>query len=207
MTSTTPFSSAVSAPPRLPSARHLHVALLESGLLHHQHAHHLAERFRIADAELLALQVGRGLERRIGHHDHDEVGERPRREADDLDVLALVGGGDHRSGGDVAVAERRRHRVAHRAAAAGAGDDAGDVDAVLLEQALLERDRVGRAGWIVLVLGDEEICSVGRPSRGKTKRRDGDDVLETHYHVLPEMTCSTPALRRRSRPSAAIGPA
>src|SRR6516162_6885346 len=43
--------------------RHLHVALLESRLLHHQHSHHLAKRFRIADAELLAFEIGRSLER------------------------------------------------------------------------------------------------------------------------------------------------
>jgi len=82
---------------------------------------------------------------RIGHDDEHQVGERSRGDADDLDVLALLGGGDDRGGGHVTVAEIARHGVAHRAAAAGAGDDPGDVEPVILEKALLECDAVGRA--------------------------------------------------------------
>ncbi len=52
------------------------------------------------------------------------------RDADDLDVLALVDRCDHAARRDVAVAEMLvAMRVAHRTAAAGAGDDAGDIEA------------------------------------------------------------------------------
>src|SRR5262249_52558901 len=174
---------------------HLHVALLEPGLLHHQHSHHLAERFRVADAELLALKVGGGLDRGIGHDDQHQVGERARREADDLDVLPLFGGGDDRGRGDVAVAEIAGHGVAHRAAAARAGDDAGDVEPGIFEKTLLERDAVGRAGRVVLVLGHEEIRRVHRRSRCKSERRD-DDAVNTHT-VLRQITSAVSPCRDR----------
>src|SRR5262245_43081424 len=81
------------------------------------------------------------------------------------------------------AAEIARHGIAHRAAAACAGDNAGDVEAVLLEEALLECDAVWRAGGVVLVLGNEEIGGVDRARRRETHRRDQDDAPKIHYHV------------------------
>src|SRR4029077_2053768 len=75
------------------------------GFLHHQHAHQFAERFRIADAEFLVLEVLHRLDRRIRHDDQHEVGERCRGVIDDLEILALVDGGDHARGRDLAIAE------------------------------------------------------------------------------------------------------
>ena len=52
-----------------------------------------------------------------------------------------------------------------------------------LEEALLEGDRVRRAGWIVLVLGDEQIFgAAGR--RSKTKARMSR-LLLSFIIVLP----------------------
>jgi hypothetical protein len=162
VTSIAPFSTAPECAAEAAERHHLDIALLQSGLLHHQHAHHFAERFRVADPELFALQIRRGFERRIGHDDHHQIGERPGGEADDLDVLALGGSRDDRGSRDIAVAKIARYRGADRVAAAGAGDDPGDVDAVLLEEAFRQRDAIRRAGRIVLVLRDKEIFRAGR---------------------------------------------
>jgi len=95
----------------------------------------------------------------------------------------LLGRGDDRGSRDVAVAEIACHGIAHRTAAACAGDNAGDVDTVLLEEALLERDAIWRAGGVVLVLGNEEIGGIDRSDRRKTNRHDQDDAPGIHYHV------------------------
>ena len=69
----------------------------------------------------------------------------------------------------LAVAERARDHGAHRGAAAFAGNDAGDVDAGLLEEALVDRHAVRRARRIGLVLGDEDVFGQRRQRRGKHK--------------------------------------
>src|SRR5262249_19648150 len=107
-------------------------------------------------------------------------------------------------GRDVAKAEIAGHGVAHRAAAAGTGDDVGDVDAVILEETLLQRDAVWRPGRVVLVLGNQEIGRIGRPNRCKTERGDEHDAPETHA-VLLKMTFGAPRSVRGSR--SATGPA
>src|SRR6516162_2852866 len=169
-------------PAQTAERRHLHVAFFEARLLHHQHSHHLAKRFRVADAELLALEVGRSADRRIGHDDQHEVRQRARGDTDDLDVLPLLRRRDDRCSRDVPIAKIARHSIAHRAAAARAGDNAGDVEAVTAEEPLFERDAVWRAGGVVLVLGNEEIGCIDRRGRREADRDDQDDALRIHYH-------------------------
>jgi hypothetical protein len=125
-------------------------------------------------------------------NDQHQVGERARRDADDLDVLPLLGRRNDRSGRDVAEAEIAGHGVADRAAAAGTGNDAADIEAVLLEQSLLARNAVRRAGGIVVVLGHEQIGRFDRPSRSKAERNDEDNTPEGHSRVLPAITSGAP---------------
>ena len=76
----------------------LNVVGFKPDLFGRRHDRHLAERFRIADGEFLALEVLDRFDRRARHDDDDVVGERAGADIDDLEVLALVDGGDAAAG-------------------------------------------------------------------------------------------------------------
>ena len=107
-----------------------------------------------------------------------------------LMILALIDGGDRRGRRRFAVTERARDHGAHRSAAALAGNDAGDVDAGLLEKALVDRNAIWRAGRIGLVLGDQNVFRHSRPRRGhaecgNAQSKRGDRSLAAEHHDLP----------------------
>ena len=95
--------------------------------------------------------------------------EQARADTDDLDVLALMDGRDHAGRRHLAEAERACHRGPQRGAAAVAADDAVDVDAGLLEEALLDCDRERSAGRVALVLGDQDLFRFDGDRRSQTE--------------------------------------
>jgi len=137
-------------------------------------------------ANFLPFEILDRLDRRARHDNHDVVGERTRAERDDLDVLALLDGGDHRRRRHVAVAELARDRAAHRGAAARARDHPGNVDAGLLEETLLDGDAVGRARRVGLVLGDDHFLRLRRQREAES----GDQRRELRHAFLPAITIS-----------------
>src|SRR5207248_10550888 len=129
--------------------------------------------------------------------------ERARREADNLDVLSLLGGRDDRRGRDVAVAQLARHRVAYRTAATRPGDDAGHIEPVILEKPFFQGNAVRRSGRIVLVLSDDEINRAGGSGRSDAERHGEDDAFELHSAVsLRGIPAGAPGLPQPRAPSA-----
>src|SRR4029079_18877695 len=115
-----------------------------------------------------------------------------RTDIDDLNVLTLVDGCDHAGGGDIAVAEAAGDGIAHRSAAAGARDYASDVESVLLEHPLFERDAPRRARGVRLVLRDDNVLGHRRRGRSDAERddeRSGDDLhavlLQAFFSTRP----------------------
>jgi hypothetical protein len=84
-------------------------------------------------------------------------------------VRALLDGGDH--GVRVHLGERRvaGQHIAQRRAAAGGGQDAGDVGALLLEVALVHGDRERHAIGRDAVIADDNAFGPGGVGRGGGK--------------------------------------
>ena len=79
----------------------------------------------------------------------------------------------HRRGQrDLAERDAAGQGVADRGAAAGRGQDAGDVDAVVLEEAFLHGDGVGRAVELAAPMGDGDgFRAGGEAGQGEAGRQ------------------------------------
>ena len=190
---------------------------LQPGLLQHQDRERLAGRARIGVADLLALQVGGGLDRRIRLHRPDEFRDRLHVVADDLEVRALLDRDHGRGRVDLAIGEIAAEQGAHRGAAAVRRQDAGDVGALLLEEALRERDRVGHAVGGDAVIADDDLLRLrGERQRARERERDrGEPATHGHlrlpgcffcrcagHHAFPRLAtvaCATPDERAASQ--------
>ena len=96
---------------------------------------------------------------------------------------ALVGRGD--AAGSAISADRKiaGHQVAHRGAAAVAGDDAVDVEALFLPEALLGRDRVRQAHDQDVVLANGKLlgaCDTGECETDSSAETSGAHRAAKH---------------------------
>ncbi len=163
VTSTTPFSSAVSAPPRLPSAVICTSPCLSPAFSITSTPIISPSDFGLLMPNFLPFMSAAVLSGELGMTITTRSASDREVKLDDLDVLALVGGRDHRRGGDIAVAERR----SPSRCAPSCRRRRPQMMPVMSTPCFLKKPfssamRVGRAGWIVLVLRDQQVFRLRR---------------------------------------------
>ena len=107
-----------------------------------------------------------------------------------LQVGALLDRDHGRGRVDLPIGEIAAEHGAHRGAAAVGGEDAGDVGALLLEEALRHRDRIRHAVGGDAVIADDDLLGLHwcRQRQGKRQRDECESTTPDHAS-LPGVSC------------------
>jgi len=127
----------------------------------------LSLTFRPAEDEAFALEILRLVDHLSRARD-PKAARSVGAAADDFYRKAFLDRTERGRKGHFGEQRVARHHVAHAGAAALGGQDAGDVDAGLLEVALVEGHRIGRAVKQRCVMCDDQIFGASRSRRGET---------------------------------------
>ena len=162
----------------------------------HHRGDHVGHGFRARIAELLAGQVLHGLDALVVlAGDPDLVGDAGDAGMHDGELEPLLRGRDHGGQRDVAIGKLGGEHVAHGGAAARRGEEAGDVEARLLEVALLLGDRIGHAVHAGAEMRDVEL---DRPARRRLQCDQGGGRRERQAnHGFPPFSAVAPFERWR----------
>ena len=184
-------SGAVSA-----HVEHGHVGLLHALLFEEQQNEHFADRPRPRIGDAFAAQILRRIERSVGPRQPDLV---PALAAgvDDLDVEALPRRGDCRRKRNFGVERASRQEAAHAAASARSADDAGNIDACILEVTFFECDRVRQSVQRAGVVRYDELVRlrVDRSCGEERQRRAEQPPIELSKHRQQTLPASVAARR------------
>ncbi len=150
---------------------------VELGALHDHAQDHLGRRARLGEGHFVAFEIADRLERRVFLHQPGEVTVVVHRAVDDLEIRAVLNRRHRRRYRRFAEGQAAREDVADRGPAAVAAEDAVDVEVMLLEHPLLERDGPRQRRDVDRILRHRHFVGGGRGQRGERKqqRADGGD--------------------------------